>query len=109
MQLPSCDLHHTSPTVATEASTMPEVFSYAVVTRLRSAADGKDVAKALRWFRARRDAYIDADVWDAMNARDHHVALAHIACAASARDRLISHRTAALVWDIPLIGELPGC
>lgn len=99
---------NSSETNTSAPSTTPEIFSYEVIQRLQSAAaDGMDTGPSLRWFHARRDAYIDRKVWEALSADDQHLALAHIASAASPCEVLISHRTAAIAWGIPIIGKAP--
>lgn len=92
----------------------PEVFeaplralSYAVVERLRAVAGDTRPDQAVSWFHARRDAYIEQEVWSALDPAQQHVVLAHITSAASPLSRLVSHRTAALAWGIPIIGATP--
>ncbi|MDQ2849907.1 MAG: hypothetical protein M3Y49_04085 [Actinomycetota bacterium] len=90
-----------------QSSTMPEIFTHEVVERLHSADDSPGKGPSPRWFHARRDAYIDLSAWEGLNADDRHLVLAHIASTASPSDRLISHRTAAIAWGIPIIGKAP--
>ncbi len=63
--------------------------------------------RAGRVVRLLRGVYYPADVWARENPRERHLTLARAVVLLRSRRIVLSHRTAAIVWGLPLLGEPP--
>jgi predicted transcriptional regulator of viral defense system len=55
-----------------------------------------------------RGVYVTAADWDAQSPRERHVTLARAVTLMRERRLVLSHRTAAIAWNLPLLGDPPG-
>ena len=72
-----------------------------------SRARGDALRRALRrgdLRRLRRGAYVGADHWSQSEEADRHLLLVRAAVAAAPTSVLVSHRSAAVLWGLPLVG-----
>ena len=55
-----------------------------------------------------RGCYVDASYWKALGPSDAHRALAHLSALSFGDDLVFSHRTAAALWRLPVLGAWPA-
>ena len=58
--------------------------------------------------RVRRGAYVGVDRWAGLDDIQRHVLEVHAAVAAIHTPALVSHRSAAALWGLPLVGAMPS-
>ena len=54
-----------------------------------------------------RGVYVTAADWDAQSPRERHITLARAVTLMRERRLVLSHRTAAIAWNLPLLGDPP--
>lgn len=78
--------------------------------RARDPGEATELQTAVRageLVRLVRGVYVRSSVWDEADARERHVILARAVVVMRERRLVLSHRTAAIAWGLPLLGAPP--
>lgn len=74
----------------------------------RAGASDRSVRGSADWVRVRRGTYYPAQAWAALDRRARHAVLVHASARMAALDGLVlSHWSAAALWQLPVIGRWP--